>query len=198
MKMSKLLQLFIAACSVFLFSFIPPTEKGITINIQPFGEIPQSYVTYFYEQASKIIPNIVIKSVIPLPHSAYYAPRNRYRADSLIDYLDRNTPTGQVTIGLTIKDISCTDDRSPDWGVFGLSYCPGKSCVASTFRLKGENKEDQLFKIAIHELGHTQGLEHCPDTTCIMQDAKGHNTTAQEQGFCKICKTKLKVKGWQF
>jgi len=198
MKMSKLIPVFIAAYTVFLFSFIPPTEKGITINIQPFGDIPPSYVTYFYKQASQIIPGINIKATIPLPKSAFYASRNRYRADSLIDFLERNTPDKQVTIGLTTKDISCTDPRSPDWGVFGLSYCPGKACVASSFRLKGDNKMDQFFKIAIHELGHTQGLDHCPDTTCIMQDAKGHNTTAQEQGFCKGCKAKLIAKGWQF
>jgi archaemetzincin len=174
------------------------TVKGVTVAIQPFGDIPPSYVSYFFKQASGIIPKIVIKEAIPLPKSAFYVPRGRYRADSIIDFLERNTPNGQVTIGLTIKDISCTDPRSPDWGVFGLSYCPGKACVASSFRLKGDNKMDQFFKVAIHELGHTQGLDHCPDTTCIMQDAKGHNTTAQEQGFCKGCKTKLISKGCQF
>ena len=191
------LLLFIANVFPFI-SFEQSTERSLAITIQPFGDIPPSYVSYFYKQASQIIPGINIKATIPLPKSAFYAPRNRYRADSLIDFLERNTPDKQVTIGLTTKDISCTDPRSPDWGVFGLSYCPGKACVASSFRLKGDNKMDQFFKIAIHELGHTQGLDHCPDTTCIMQDAKGHNTTAQEQGFCKVCKAKLKAKGWQF
>ena len=181
-----------------LISFGQKTGKGVSIVIQPFGDIPPSYVTYVKEQSSQIIPGIIIRKTIPLPKSAFYDPRKRYRADSLIDFLERNTPDGQATIGLTIKDISCTDPRSPDWGVFGLSYCPGKACVASTFRLKGDNILEQFFKIAIHELGHTQGLDHCPDTTCIMQDAKGHNTTAQEKGFCNACIKKLKAKGWQF
>ena len=190
--------LLIAICCVMLFSFIPPAEKPITVHIQPFGDIPDSYVSDVYKQASQIIPGIIINEAIPLPKSAYYAARNRYRADSLVNFLERATPDGQVTIGLTIKDISCTDPRSPDWGVFGLSNLPGKACVASTYRLRGENIMDQFFKVAIHELGHTQGLDHCPDPACIMQDAKGHNTTAQEQGFCKDCKAKLIAKGWKF
>ena len=194
--MRKLLAILIVI--IPLLSLGQQAGKGVAVVIQPFGDIPPSYISSFYKQASKIIPKIIIKEAIPLPKSAFYAPRGRYRADSLIDFLERNTLNGQVTIGLTIKDISCTDPRSPDWGVFGLSYCPGKACVASSFRLKGDNKMDQFFKIAIHELGHTQGLDHCPDKTCIMQDAEGHNTTAQEKGFCTKCKAKLKAKGWQF
>ena len=130
------------------------------------------------------IPGIIVRESIPLPKAAYFAERGRYRADSLVDLLERTTKQGEVTIGLTIKDISCTKDEHPDWGVFGLGSCPGKACVASTFRLKGENIADQLFKIAIHELGHTQGLDHCPDKSCYMQDAEGHNTTGNETGFC--------------
>ena len=196
MKIRKLLPILIVI--IPLLSFVQPAGKGVTVAIQPFGEIPPSYVSYFYKQASRIIPGIIIKETIQLPKSAFYAPRNRYRADSLIFFLERNTPNRQVTIGLTTKDLSYTDPHSPDWGIFGLSYCPGKACVASTYRLSKKNMMVQFFKIAIHELGHTQGLDHCPDTTCIMQDAKGHNTTAQEQGFCVNCKAKLKAKGWQF
>ena len=197
-KSITLLFLLFLSNFVGLYSFSQQVSEKVTIIIQPLGDIPPSYVSYVHNQASQILANIITKAPIPLPQSAYFTPRSRYRADSLIDYLDRLTPPGQVTIGLTIADISCTDPRSPDWGIFGLSYCPGKSCVASSYRLHGPTKLVQLYKVAIHELGHTQGLDHCPDTTCIMQDAKGHNTTANESGFCKICIAKLKAKGWQF
>ncbi|MEI7500165.1 MAG: Zn-dependent protease, partial [Bacteroidota bacterium] len=180
-----------------LFSFCLPSPDKVTIVIQPFEDIPPSYVSYVYKHLSMIIPGIIIKAPIPLPKSAFYAPRNRYRADSLIEFLDRNTPAGQATIGLTILDISCTDARSPDWGVFGYSYCPGKACIASSYRLRGTDKIDQLFKVAIHELGHTQGILHCPDKHCFMQDAEGRNTTINETGFCKECKRKLIDKGWR-
>jgi hypothetical protein len=52
--------------------------------------------------------------------------------------------------------------------------------------------------VVIHGPDHTQGLDHCPDITCIMQDAKGKNTFAHETGFCKKCKASLAKKGWVF
>ena len=32
---------------------------------------------------------------------------------------------------------------------------------------------ERLWKVAIHELGHTLGLPHCPNNGCLMQDAHG-------------------------
>lgn len=49
----------------------------------------------------------------------------------------------------------------------------------------------------IHELVHTQGLDHCPDKTCIMTDANSKNTTDNEIGFCKKCNPFLKEKDWR-
>lgn len=60
-----------------------------------------------------------------------------------------------------------------DFGVMGLGYRPGKACVASSFRLNKENLDEQFYKIAIHELGHTQGLSHCPEKMCFMRSAEG-------------------------
>jgi len=77
----------------------------------------------------------------------------------------------------------------------GLSFQPGNACIASTFRLDKQNLLDQLFKVAIHELGHTQGLDHCNVKTCYMRDAEGKNTTDQEIGFCDKCKSVLIAKG---
>lgn len=59
--------------------------------------------------------------------------------------------------------------------VFGLAA--GNTAVISLARLRpeyyGEKKNEYLLreralKEAIHELGHTFGLHHCPDIRCIM------------------------------
>jgi archaemetzincin len=76
----------------------------------------------------------------------------------------------------------------------GLGYRPGNACVASSFRLNTKNKNEQFYKIAIHELGHTQGLKHCPDKTCFMRDAEGKNPTNEEKDFCQNCKKVLRSK----
>lgn len=101
MRMKKSLLIVIFTCTIALYSFGQTERKGVTIVIQPFGDIPSSYVSYFYQQAEQIVPGIIIKAAVPLPQSSYFVPSNRYRADSLLDFLDRNTPAGQVTIGLT-------------------------------------------------------------------------------------------------
>jgi archaemetzincin len=79
----------------------------------------------------------------------------------------------------------------------GLGYCPGKSCVASTFRLHGNNRFEKLVKVALHELGHTEGLNHCPEKTCLLRDAEGKDHLNEEKGFCASCKKYLIKKGWE-
>jgi archaemetzincin len=128
---------------------------------------------------------------------AYYRPRNRYRADSLIHWFNRTTPAGYVTLGLTSKDISTTKGSHEDFGIMGLGNRPGNACIASSFRLSNGNKAEELFKVAIHELGHTQGLPHCPNRYCFMRDAEGGNTTGEEKEFCPECKQRLISKGWK-
>jgi archaemetzincin len=79
----------------------------------------------------------------------------------------------------------------------GLGYRPGKSCVVSDFRLSCKNKNEQCYKLVLHELGHTAGLPHCKVKTCLMRDAKGGNPFDQEKSFCGECKSFLKSKGWK-
>lgn len=149
------------------------------------------------ENIRKIYPKIKILEPIGFPKNAFYQPRNRYRADSIIKYLRAQTPKNAVTLALTNKDISVTKGKVADFGVMGLGYRPGNACVASTFRLSAENKSEQFYKVAIHELGHTQGLKHCLDKTCFMRDAEGKNPTDEEKDFCQNCKKVLRQKHWK-
>ena len=181
-----------------LFSLIFSCEKSkdnavkngeeITILIQPFEDVKPKQLTEISENIRKIYPKIKILKPIKFPQNTYYEPRNRYRADSIIKYLRTKTPNNCVTLALTNKDISVTKGRVADFGVMGLGYRPGNACVASSFRLNPKNKNEQFYKIAIHELGHTQGLKHCPDKTCFMRDAEGKNPTNEEKDFCQNCK----------
>jgi len=176
-----------------------PVVAKITISIQPLGGFSVADANAVSKELGKIYSgNITVNQPIPIPASALNYNKTRYRADSLIAYLGRKTPKGYLTIGLTDKDISTTMGKNKDWGVFGLGFRPGNSCVASLFRLKGSNRKNQLFKVAIHELGHTQGLKHCPVNTCIMRDAKGKNHLNQLKDFCQNCKPVLVKVGWQF
>jgi len=179
-------------------SFKKEKQQPITIDVQPFADIATEETRYVFNELKKVYPNVTLKNPISLPQSAFFPSRNRYRADSLILLINTYTPNEHVTIGLTSKDISTTKDTVADWGVMGLGFCPGKACIASTFRLSKTEKLMQLFKVAIHELGHTQGLPHCVVKSCFMRDAEGHNPTNEEKDFCSDCKKYLIKKGWAF
>ena len=167
------------------------------IVIQPFNDFTPELTNSVFAKLKEINPNTILRTPIQLPKKAYYPPRNRYRADSLIKYLSNFVSADTVVIGLTNKDISTTKGDISDFGVMGLGYCPGNSCVVSTFRLAKTNISEQFFKLAIHELGHTQGLPHCSNKICFMRDANGKNVFNEEKDFCPSCKSFLKNKGWK-
>ena len=173
----------------------PSTAK--TIIIQPLGNFDPALSQTILKQVRQINAKTYLYKAVALPHTAYYAARDRYRADSIIRILRNRSGSDTVWIAITHKDISTTKGDIADWGVMGLGFRPGNACVASTFRLNKNKVEGQFFKVAIHELGHTQGLRHCPEKSCYMRDAEGGNPTDEETGFCPSCKAFLKQKGWQ-
>lgn len=121
---------------------------------------------------------------IELPKTAFYKPRARYRAELLLDALQK--VPGWKVVALTTKDISTTKGNVQDWGIMGLGSCPGHACVVSTYRLNGS--EVRLAKVVAHELGHTLGVPHCETPKCLMNDAKGKaDTVDRSQWFCASC-----------
>jgi archaemetzincin len=180
-----------------LFSACDAGQSRVVV-IQPFSDFPSALAKEVHRQISVVNAHTILLNPIGLPGTAYYPARGRYRADSLIAFLkQRVSNEDTVVIGLTTKDISTSKDGKADWGIMGLAYRPGRSCIVSTFRLKKERLTTQFYKVSIHELGHTQGLPHCPDPTCFMRDAEGGNPTDDEYHFCINCMNYLKRHGWK-
>lgn len=133
----------------------------------------------------------------PLPRSAYYQPRRRYRADLLLEHLAALVPTdlaaglpaglpaGTRVLGLTTVDISTSKPPHKDWGVFGLGSLGGTAAVVSSHRLRKHARDDsqvrwRVTNTAVHELGHVLGLDHCEEARCVMLDAQGGITNTDE------------------
>lgn len=167
-----------------------------TVIIQPFEDISSQEIDFVGKKLKNIFSEIKINKPIPFPEYTWNKTKTRHRADSLIAFLNSKAENNQVIIGLTTKDISTSKNKIEDWGVFGLGYRPGNACIASSYRLKG-NKIEKLYKVAIHELGHTQGLPHCPMNYCFMRDAEGKDHLDEENTFCNQCKNTLKRHHWK-
>lgn len=173
------------------------SSKGTrVVVVQPLGQFSEKEARSIVAQIKSLGANVVLKANRSIPESFYYTPRNRYRADSLIRYLKTQVGKDSIIVGILNEDISTTKDGVSDWGVMGLGYRPGNSCVVSSFRINKKKRAEQLYKVVLHELGHTEGLDHCPEKTCLMRDAEGGNPLDEEKDFCERCKAHLKGKGW--
>jgi archaemetzincin len=174
------------------------------VEVKPIGVAPGeaevsavvSAIQAFYAVRVAVLPPS------PLPRSAYYPPRGRYRAERLLDFLVGQGQKGaRVVLGLTTADISTTKGQYSDWGVMGLATLDGKSAVLSSFRCKrgarnAAHARERFAKTAVHELGHSFGLEHCPTRGCLMHDGEGSVlTTDTETDFCETTRERLRAMG---
>ena len=191
-----IIMLVCSTCACVRNRTIHDTKRVIVI--QPFADFATSLSQRVLRQVKVLHPNTILKKPMAFPPNCFNQARQRYRADSLIRYLSRLATDDTVIIAVTDKDISTSKGVHADWGIMGLAFCPGKACIVSTFRLKNANLYDQFYKVAIHELGHTQGLPHCKVKNCFMRDAEGGNPLNEETGFCASCKSFLIQKKWQF
>ena len=169
------------------------------ICIQPYGN-------YTKQEASRLLPvleenfgkwmyggwQFKVLEPKPLPEEAYVKERDRYRAGAILQELSKNPKKvdgmDAVYIGIAHKDI-CTDiHNTKNYGIMGLSYCPGNVCVVSDHRIKAKS---MVWKLMLHEFCHAfYGAKHCPndDPKCFMKDAKGKGNVEVQNWLCDSCK----------
>lgn len=110
-------------------------DAPLRIAIQPLGTVSRKTQNAIRARLEKeYFAKVTILPSVPLPKSAYYPARSRYRADRLLPILAKNLKFDKV-VGITSVDVSTTKPPNADWGVFGLGSMPGRSCVVSDFRL---------------------------------------------------------------
>ena len=204
--------LFVFALMLLLLACGKEVKHKI-IGIQPFEQ--------FSEQDLKVVKDSIVAAYqcqvkylpiekVPKVHVTRIKSY-RYRADSLLNLLDRLRPKNiDLMLGLTKTDIAITkldketgEVKKPvstytDWAIFGLGRVNGYSCVVSNYRLKkGVNREQyltRLTRICNHEVGHVLGLRHCPTKACLMNDANETIRTIDNSTgrLCDNCTRKIR------
>lgn len=177
-------------------AFSQNNKTKASINIQTLGSVNQSCVNEVKKTLESFYGvKAIIKSGLELSDDILSPSKTRYDASKILHKYNSN----ELLLILTEKDITHKKDKNPEWGIFGLGFCPGKTCVISTFRLyKNANQDkmiERLSKVAVHEIGHNMGLDHCINNDkCLMNDAGGTIKQVDNERiwFCDRCKNLLK------
>lgn len=187
----------------------PIQDQEKMIGLQVTGSFDRSDLDYLQQEVHAFFrKKVVILPPIAMP-AAYrnLEKGERYNALALIDFLKTKTNDSLVIIaGLTQEDIYTTikDERGrireprykyAVWGIFGLGYQPGKTCVISANRLRCSDRrryQHRIRTVTLHEIGHNLGLAHCSSPRCIMSDANERIATIDQSStlYCTRCREK--------
>jgi predicted Zn-dependent protease len=113
---------------------------------------------------------------------AYYQPRNRYRAEVLLQAVRKirkhNRDKFDAVILVTDLPVSTSLHGKYDYGICGLSGLGDGASVVSAHGLD----RVMFCQTLRHEWGHGIGLQHCRENNCIMNDAHGKIRNLQGHG----------------
>ncbi len=133
------------------------------------------------------------------PEAAFDAGRGQYRATLLLKSLldDPQEDRADRILGVTGVDLFAPVLTY----VFGEAQLSGRAAVVSCHRLRAEAYGlppdpallyARLHKEAMHELGHTYGLLHCPGPACVMRaSAYVEEIELKPARFCDACRALL-------
>ena len=138
-------------------------------------------------------------SPIPAIEFAYDSARNQYLSTALLREIAARVPQDGIrALGIVEVDLFVPGLNF----VFGEATMHGKVAVISLYRLDprryGNPANPSLFgkralKEAVHELGHTFGLEHCKNPRCVMYFSNSlPDSDRKESEFCPTCSSKLR------
>ncbi len=171
------------------------------ILIVPIGSVDADILKSIVNALEKIFHSRVeLGKEIPIPQDSYDSKRRQYHSTIILRKMQVVKPKNfDLMLGVTDVDLYVPQLNF----VFGEADVSSGITVISLARLREEfyglRPDKKLFceraiKEAIHELGHTYGLDHCQNPKCIMYFSNSiRDTDRKGPRFCNNCKNKLGI-----
>jgi len=135
--------------------------------------------------------NTQIHAVRSKPEYAFIPTRNQFDASKIIKALSEEPEGAPFKLGLMQDDL-CLPILTY---VYGESQLGGRSAVISLCRLSDGKPAmiyNRLAKIAVHEVGHLLGLQHCWEIDCLMRFSKQLDQLDRlPLHFCTTCEYEI-------
>lgn len=169
------------------------------VGILQVGQVAPEVLAGIQDGLAKTFPDTtatIIKEPLPIPEHAFDKKRNQYNSTLILNevraYAAKTTDFHRV-LGVVDVDIFTSGLNY----VFGEAYTPGNAALISLWRLKPEFYKDKpdlalyvlrALKEAVHEVGHTLGVRHCPRSLCVMHFSNSIFDTDRKQNLlCDEC-----------
>jgi archaemetzincin len=168
------------------------------IDLVPLGNIDPGALRQLKEGLENVFGCCVrIDRSISLPDETFDRARSQYFSNSLLELLRRHPHESEHVLGVTEADIYTHGLNF----LFGQADGANRVALISLSRLKDEDSagpggekllHERMLKEAVHELGHTLGLDHCEDVKCVMHFSNSlADTDVKGVYFCSRCRPKL-------
>lgn len=171
------------------------------IHITPIGNMDMEVLEELSKNIREIIDvDVMILPPIEEPEHAYNPSRNQFHSTEILSKLRKSVfqeSRGKEDV-FRVLGVADLDLYVPGLNfLFGEADLLGRAAIISLKRLRQEfyslRPDKKLFlerviKEAVHQLGHTLGLGHCINRSCVMHFSnKIEDTDRKEKDFCQRC-----------
>ncbi|MBI4497242.1 MAG: hypothetical protein HY689_05010 [Chloroflexi bacterium] len=144
-----------------------------TLYLLPYTDVPL-WVT---DRLALDLPEWFDHPVHVLPHheppeEAYAPHRGQFLADALLQHMNHLMPRDALKLlGILADDLTTHDTPF----IFGQGQRYGRKALISLYRLGHPDLDrcyTRILRQAVHDLGHTFGLEHCLYPACALHPSR--------------------------